>query len=520
MKPNLQIEYVDPKKLEPSPYNPRTWTEEALKGLRASISEFGIVDPFVINKRKGLRLVGGHMRCKVAIELGIERVPIVYVDLDDKKEKALNVALNSRHIAGDWTADLGDLLGEIQADLPDLFADLNFEDLLADVPEVEICAPAGETDPDEVPEVTAEPILRLGDLVLLGRHRILCGDSCKAEDVDRLMDGKRAVLLHADPPYGMGKEKEGVANDNQYGANLDAFQLLWWHAFRPHLNNNASAYIWGNSEDLWRLWFVGGLRDSERLTFRNEITWDKGGGGMAVGTEAGRMYQSSERCFVFMLGEQGFNTNADNYWEGWEPIRKYLYDEAEKIGINNSNAYNSALGLKTSGGGMYAHHISPTGGQWCFLTKKHYEVLQKLAQGKAFKRDYEELKHNYEKLKQDFCATRAYFDNTHENMTDVWEYNRVQGEERQGHATPKPVDMIARAVKSSCPVNEIVIEPFLGSGSTLIACHQTNRICYGMEISPAYVEVSLRRWINFTNKPDEVKVIREGQEYGWGELQG
>ncbi len=148
---NLKIEYVDPKSLEPSQYNPRAWSKEALKGLSASISEFGIVDPFVVNKRKGLRLVGGHMRCKVAIELGIEEVPIVFVGLDDKKEKALNIALNNPHISGDWDASLGDLLGEIQADLPDLFDSLNFEDLLADVPEIEVDAGESEAENQESP---------------------------------------------------------------------------------------------------------------------------------------------------------------------------------------------------------------------------------------------------------------------------------------------------------------------------------------------------------------------------------
>lgn len=104
-----------------------------------------------MNKRQGLRLVSGHMRCKVAIELGIEQVPIVNVDLDDKKEKALNVALNNPYISGDWTAGLGDLLGEIQAELPDLFEAANFEGLLADVPEIEIEASGGETDGQESP---------------------------------------------------------------------------------------------------------------------------------------------------------------------------------------------------------------------------------------------------------------------------------------------------------------------------------------------------------------------------------
>ena len=74
------------------------------------------------------------------------------------------------------------------------------------------------------------------------------------------MAGAKAVLCHADPPYGMGKEREGVANDNLYGEKLDAFQMAWWSVARAHLEDNASVYIWGNAEDLWRLWYVGGLQ--------------------------------------------------------------------------------------------------------------------------------------------------------------------------------------------------------------------------------------------------------------------
>ena len=101
-------------------------------------------------------------------------------------------------------------------------------------------------------------------------------------------------------------------------------------------------------------------------------------------------------------------------------------------------------------------------------------------------------------MKQAFYDTRAYFNNTHDNMTDVWNYERVSGKERHNHATPKPVEMMKRIIKTSS--KEKVIEPFLGSGSTLIACEKTNRICYGMELDTKYCDVIIERWEQFTGQ--------------------
>jgi DNA modification methylase len=502
--------------IKAAPYNPRVICEDALVGLGYSIEEFGDLSGITVNIKTG-NLVTGHQRIK-AIKTAYGDLEIVNdkitlptgqifsvrkVDWPLNKEKAANIAANNQYIQGDWTSELGNLLEEVQVELPDLFDNLYFNDLVADVPEAEIDSNETEISEDEVPKIATEPVIQKGDLILLGKHRVLCGDSTNVQHVDRLMDGKKAQLVHADPPYGMGKEKDGVIGDNQYGAKLDAFQLLWWEAVRPWLDGNASVYIWGNAEDLWRLWFVGGLKDIERVTFRNEIVWDKGGGGMAVGTEAGRMYQSSERCLLFMLGEQGFSTNADNYWEGWEPIRKYLATQKSTMGWTDKWVATN-LGIDPR-----LHWFSTS--QWEMPTKEKYLCLQKLANGKAFQRDYEDLK-------REFYATRAYFDNAHENMTDVWGYKRVQGEERHGHATPKPVGMVARAIKSSCPENRLVVEPFLGSGSTLMACEQTNRICYGMELSEAYCQVIAERYINFVGSSEGVKVIRDEQELSWQEV--
>ncbi len=346
-------------------------------------------------------------------------------------------------------------------------------------------------DIDKAEELRKEWHTETGQLWKLGKHRLICGDCTDPDVVARLMGGEKAVLLHADPPYGMGKENDGIINDNLYNEKLDAFQLKWWAALRPHLKDNASAYIWGNAESLWRLWYIGGLRDSERLTFRNEIVWNKEHG-LGMASDQHRMYPTvSERCLFFMLGEQGINTNADNYWEGWEPIRKYLAGEKEKMGWDRYKLRTIA-GHSASGGS--AHWTGKS--QWTFPTEKVYLTWQKAAEGQAFKREYDDLK-------REFYSTRAYFDNTHENMTDVWQYGRVTGEDRHGHATPKPVEMIARIIKSSCPEHGLTTDPFGGSGTTLIAAQNTDRICFMSEIDPGYCAVILQRYKEHTGKDPE-----------------
>ena len=189
-----------------------------------------------------------------------------------------------------------------------------------------------------------------------------------------------------------------------------------------------------------------------------------------------------------MLGEQGFNNNADNYWDGWEPTRNYLNEECQKMNWSQEN-------IKViCGVSMYSHWFTKS--QWVFIPESHYLKLQESANGNAFKREYDDLK-------REWYSTRAYFDNTHENMTDVWEYPRVQGEERWNHATPKPVDMISRIYKSSSPDDGIIYSPFLGSGTDIIAAQKIegDRTVYGMELSLEYTEIILQRWEKFANIP-------------------
>ena len=198
-----------------------------------------------------------------------------------------------------------------------------------------------------------------------------------------------------------------------------------------------------------------------------------------------------------MLGEQGFNNNADNYWDGWEGIRSKLKEDCDKMGWGPADIE------RICGVGMYGHWFTKS--QWTFIPAEHYAKLQAAArehdafkrEHDAFKREHDAFKREHDELKREFYATRAYFDNTHDNMTDVWSFERVTGDDRHGHATPKPVPMICRAVKSSTPDAGIVIEPFIGSGTTLVACEQLGRKGRGIEIDRKSTRLnSSHEWIS------------------------
>ena len=494
-----ELRRVPASELIPNPKNWRTHPiaqQDALKGV---LAEVGYADALIARETPdGLMLVDGHLRAETTPD---SEVPVLVLDIDEAAADLMLATLAPlAAMAGRDEERLTELLATVSSGNQAVADMLNsmMEDVIDEKPKV---LPK-EEDAFDVPD-TSE--IQRGDLFQLGNHRLLCGDSTAPEDVAKLMDGATARLIHADPPYGMNK---GFDNDNLHGQNLDEFQLEWWSAFRPHIDDNASAYIWGNSADLSRLWHTGGLKDSERLTFRNEIVWDKGGGGMSVKTEAGRMFQSSERCLFFMLGEQGFNNNADNYWEGWEPIRSKLEADCQKMGWGPKDIE------RICGVGMYSHWFTKS--QWGFITREHYEKLQQAAKSEAFSDEYDAFSDlydafstDYERLRNDFYATRAYFDNAHEAMTDVWLYApigdvwkfpRVKGADRHNHATPKPVLMIIRAVKSSCEPGGLIVDPFAGTGTTLMASEYADRSCYAMEIEPRYCDVAIKRWEDYTGQ--------------------
>ena len=323
-----RIELWPVDRLRPYERNARTHSVEQVAQIAASIVEFGFTNPILVDSNDGI--IAGHGRLSAAQELGLRTVPVVVLDhLSERQRKAYILADNQLALNAGWDTDL--LRGELQ-DLAEQdfdltligFSDDELADLLPDIEEL----PPEDADADAVPEPPADPVSKPGDVWLLGKHRVMCGDSTVITDVERLMAGAKAALMHADPPYGMGKEKDGVENDNLHNDDLDSFQMEWWATLRPFLLDNASAYIWGNAPELWRLWYKAGLGSSELMELRNQIVWDKKAIPGMASADLNQYPVASEHCLFFQLGNQLIgNMNTADYWEGFEPLRAYLEQE-------------------------------------------------------------------------------------------------------------------------------------------------------------------------------------------------
>ena len=172
---------------------------------------------------------------------------------------------------------------------------------------------------------------------------------------------------------------------------------------------------------------------------------------------------------------------------------------------------------------MVADHWTTTD-QWRVPPEDVYSKWAKWAKEngiKAFLRPHQELVEEQDKIKKENEKERIYFDNCHDNMNDVWHFKRTSSAERElcgGHATPKPIALCSRAIKSSSREKESVLDVFGGSGSTLIACEQLDRTCYMMELDEKYASVILRRYVEDTGNADGVFVIRDGERIPYSEL--
>lgn len=237
----MRIEKRNIEELIPANYNPRKDLQpndtEYIK-IKRSIETFGYVDPIIVNERTGV-IVGGHQRLKVLKDLGYDEVDVSVVDLSEENEKALNVALNK--ISGDWdNFKLKELLEELDTGTIDVtltgFDEEEIEDLMTQFyVEEETEVKEDNFDPDNAAEEIQEPITKPGDVWLLGRHRLMCGDSTNIDNVLRLMGGKQADMIFTDPPYNVdyeGSNGKKIKNDNMedsafYQFLYDAFVAMY-----------------------------------------------------------------------------------------------------------------------------------------------------------------------------------------------------------------------------------------------------------------------------------------------------
>jgi DNA modification methylase len=490
-------------KLNPS--NPRTISGDKFDKLVASIRAFPQMlqlRPIVTND-DGV-VLGGNMRLKACQAAGLEIVPVIKAsELTDEQQRRFIIADNVAY--GEWDAEMlvanwnADELAEWGVEIPEYDPPADFEP--------EKIADERETTEDdyEAPEDLSEvaTAIRAGDLIEIGPHRLICGDARDPRILDRLMSGARADLGFNDPPYGWKKEGEGITNDNLNFDDLLQFNREWIELQLQHLAPNGSFYCWGLDEPLMET-HAAIFRpriDAGELYFRNLVTWDKGSGQNQL-APSGRSYaKADEKCLFYMLGTSGFNSNSANFYEGFEPIRAYLEGERAKVGWNAADL-TRILGVTTG-----THYFSRS--QWMLPTRENYAKLQAAAKGAAFLKTYGEVrgeksaaesgaiydehKQGFEAVRREFYDGRAYFDNLHDNMNNVWHFNRENPE--LDHATPKPLAVCGRAIKSSCKAGGLVLDCFCGSGSTMVAAHQLDRICYAVEIEPRYCQLTVDRML-------------------------
>jgi len=486
----MQIEKVKISQVKNNPNNPRVIKNDDFRKLVKSIKEA----PWMLQLRSIIVnddniVLGGNQRLRACKEAGLKEVYIIKASsLTEEQQREFIVKDNLS--SGEW--DWDSLANEFEVeDLEnwglDLPVDLAVQELEA------------EEDDYEMPNEIKTDIV-LGDLIEIGEHRLLCGDSTDSDQVAKLMNGEKADVAHNDPPYGMKKENDGVLNDNLNYNDLLEFNNQWIPLQFSVLKDNGSFYCWGIDEPLMDIYshILKPYAKCQKITFRNLITWDKGNG-QGQNSDKTRSYATAdEKCLFIMMGVQGFNNNADNYFNGFDPILNYLINEKNKLGWNTKQI------IDITGKTSASHYFTTS--QWLFPSREHYNAIQIAAKGNAFNKEYDALKKEYDALKKEYYETRAYFDNVHDNMNNVWHFDRHirQGNEG-GHATPKPIPLCERVIKSSCPTEGIVLDMFLGSGSTMVAAHQLKRKCYGMELDEKYCQVIVDRMLKLDSAL-EVKI--------------
>ena len=369
-------------------YNPRELTDDQEKQLSDSLRRFGVVDPVIVNVHEDRKdiIIGGHQRSKVWQKLGNETIPTVELSLTLDQEKELNVRLNKN--TGQFDMEM--LKDHFETD--DLiewgFTDVELE-WQEDVTHLE-----AEEDDFEVPEEVHTDIVQ-GDLIEIGPHRLLCGDSTNSDDVERLMDGQKADMVFTDPPY-------GIAYDN---------------------------------EKRWN-----GIEKQNNTTKRNR-------GEMILGDA-----EDFNPSFILTV-----------------------FSYCKEIFIWGMQYYPEHLGR---GGSIV----------WNRKTESQKDVPHA---------DFELCWSKQERNKMAWITWGGF-------------KNKEKGEDRL-HTTQKPIELAAWFFNNWGKDNDLIVDLFSGSGFSMIASHQLNRKCYGMELDPKYCQVIVDRMMKLDSS---LSVKINGKDYG------
>lgn len=424
----MQIEQRLLESIRPYENNPRE-NADGVDAVAESIREFGWRQPIVVDEA-GVIIVG-HTRFLAAQKLGMTEVPVhVASGLTPAQVQAYRIADNQTATLSSWATDkLTQELLSLQKQDFDLSTIGFGEDQLNRLLHVDS---QGLNDPDAVPEPPDAAITQPGDLWILGNHRLLCGDSSKAEEVDRLVDGQTIQLVNTDPPYNVKVEPR---SNNAIAAGLSSFESTTHHQKLDVERHPEKAQPTHKK-----------LRAKDRPLANDFVTDDEFDclldawfGNMARVLDPGRS--------LYIWG--GY-ANVANYPA---PLKRH--------GIYFSQAiiWDKQHPVLTRKDYMGAH-------EWCFYCWKE-------------------------------GAAHQFFGPN--NATDLWAIKKVNPQSMV-HLTEKPVELAARAIHYSSQPGENVLDLFGGSGSTLIACEQTKRNAFLMELDPLYCDVIIQRYEQFTGR--------------------
>jgi len=436
-------ELVDPAVLVPNPRNPNQHPKKQIELLAKIIKSQGWRTPVTVSNRSGF-VVRGHGRLQAALLLRC-KVPVDRQDYSSEADEWADLIADNR--IAEFAEIDGDLIAQLLADLGNMdidmdltgYSDKQIDNLLADIRSEKV--EDDHFDAVAEAETIIEPIAKNGDVWLLGRHRLMCGDSTKKEDVERLMDGQSAAMIFTDPPYnvdyqGSTEAKLKIKNDNMPKVEFQRFLTSAFLRMFESVRPGAAIYVCH--------------ADSAGSDFRGAMI------------EAG---WSIKQCLIwvknqFVMGRQDYQWQHEPILYGWRPDGAHQFFGGRKQGTVFDD--DSVIVLQPDGDDTLV--CITIGGEQMVIRTKEAEIISK----------------------------------ADDALMTTW---RVEKPIRNGeHPTMKPIPLCTRAIQNSSRPEESVLDLFGGSGSTLMAAEQTGRICYTMELDPVYVDVIIRRWEQFTGK--------------------